>query len=186
MVPIRTRNRLLWVCLCLVWLAGCSEIDQSKTQAAYFVPPTLAVTATSLPIASTPFAAAPPRATSEVNCSNLLAYIKDITIPDGSMVSPGESIDKRWLVENQGTCNWNFLYSLRLTGGDPLGAKTEQSLVPAIADSQSIIRITFTAPEKAGKYRSAWQAYTPDARPFGDPIYIEVEVIARVIPTPLS
>jgi hypothetical protein len=185
-VPIRTRKTSVLAWLSLVLLAGCNVFKPGTAEAVYFVAPTLAVTTTPVPVATIPVSPATPLATSETNCSNLLAYINDLTIPDGSMFSPGESIDKRWLVENQGTCNWNFRYSLRLSGGEPMGSMTEQSLVPAIAGSQSVIRILFTAPDKPGKYRSAWQAYTPDAKPFGDPIFIEIEVITRVVPTSLS
>ena len=103
--------------------------------------------------------------------------MKDLTVADGSIFSPGEKIDKRWLVENQGTCNWDARYSLRFTGGQPMDAPAEQSLVPALAGSQVMVRIIFTAPAEPGKYRSAWQAYTPDSKPFGDPFFIEIEVL---------
>ena len=166
-------------------LAGCQSIKPVEQPPAYFIPPTAAVTPTQLPTATVEVNAAMPKPTEDAGCSNLLAYIKDLTIPDGSMFSPGESIDKRWLVENQGTCNWSSRYSLRLTGGDPMSASTEQSLYPALAGNQAVIRINFKAPAEGGKYRSSWQAYTPDSRAFGDPIFIEVQVIPRVAPSPL-
>jgi len=151
-----------------------------------FIPPSQEETATPiLDPTGTPDAPAVVL-TEDDNCSNLLAYIQDITIPDGAIFSPGEKIDKRWLVENQGTCNWNSRYTLRLSGGDPMGADTELSLIPALAGNQATIRILFTAPDEGGKHRSAWQAYTPDSKPFGDPIFIEIEVIPRVAPSPVS
>ncbi len=52
-----------------------------------------------------------------------------------------------------------------------MDAPTEQSLVPALAGSQAMMRIIFTAPAEPGKYRSAWQAIHPDAKSFGDPIF---------------
>jgi hypothetical protein len=39
-----------------------------------------------------------------------------------------------------------------------------------------VLRMVFTAPQEAGTYRSAWQAYDPDGGPFGDPFYIEIVV----------
>jgi hypothetical protein len=183
-VLIRIHNRLIPVLIIMVFSAGCNSQATGKEEAAYFVPPTIAVTSTPVPVA-TIAGAATPEATSESGCSNLLAYIKDITVADGSIFSPGESIDKRWLVENQGTCNWNIRYSLRHSGGDPMSAVTVQSLAPVLAGSQSVLRIMFTAPLEPGKYRSAWQAYTPDSKPFGDPIFVVIEVISRVIPSPL-
>lgn len=177
---------LLMAMLIAVALTGCQAIKPSETPPAYFIPPTAAATSAPEPSA-TPVSVITPvfKPTEDAGCSNLLAYIKDLSIPDGSMFSPGESIDKRWQVENQGTCNWNSRYSLRLTGGDPMGASTEQSLFPALAGNQAVIRINFIAPAEGGKYRSSWQAYSPDSKAFGDPIFIEIDVIPRVAPSPL-
>jgi hypothetical protein len=105
-----------------------------------------------------------------------LRYIEDVSIPDGSQVTSGESLDKRWNVENNGTCNWDKGYNLKLIAGPELGAPSEQALYPARSGSQATIRILFTAPTEPGVYRSAWQAYNPDGRPFGDPVFIEIQV----------
>lgn len=185
-VPIRTPDRLIPVLVILVLITGCTSVSSGKGDTAYFVPPTIAITPTAVPMATAVpvLTSAAPAATSEAGCSNLLAYLKDLTVADGTMFSPGESIDKRWLVENQGTCNWDYRYTLRHSGGDPFGAQSEQSLVPALAGSQSVIRIEFKAPNEPGKYRSSWQAYTPDSKPFGDPIFIVIEVISRTVPSP--
>jgi hypothetical protein len=140
-----------------------------------FLPPTLAVTAT--PIQFRTPESSPAVSLPKSDCTNTLAYIKDLTVADGAIFAPGEKIDKRWLIENQGTCNWDARYSLRFTGGQPMDAPAEQSLIPALAGSQAMVRIVFTAPAESGKYRSAWQAYTADAKPFGDPFFIEIEVL---------
>jgi len=79
-------------------------------------------------------------------------------------------------VENNGTCNWDERYSLRLVAGDTLGADQVQGLFPARAGSEAVIRIEFTAPQETGTQRSAWQAFGPDGRPFGDPFYLEILV----------
>ncbi len=109
-------------------------------------------------------------------CLDNLYYLEDLTIPDGSLVAPGSSLDKQWLVENSGTCNWDEHYRLRLVAGSALAAPSEQALYPARAGTQAVIRILFTAPAEPGTYRSAWQAYDPQGQPFGDPIFIEVVV----------
>jgi hypothetical protein len=182
---VKTKSFLPAVIL-LAGLTGCQAVILTETPPVYFIPPTAAVTPTAEPSATPAVVSTSiPRPTENAGCSNLLAYIKDLTIPDGSMFSPGESIDKRWQVENQGTCNWNSRYSLRLTGGDPMGAASEQSLFPALAGNQAVIRINFKAPAEGGKYRSSWQAYSPDSKAFGDPIFIEIDVIPRVAPSPL-
>jgi hypothetical protein len=105
-----------------------------------------------------------------------LLYISDMSIPDGTQVKPGEKLDKRWEVENNGTCNWDQTYQLKLVAGSEMGVPAEQSLYPARGGSKAVIRMVFTAPQDPGTYRSAWQAFDPNGSPFGDPFYIEVIV----------
>jgi hypothetical protein len=105
-----------------------------------------------------------------------LTYIQDITIPDGTTVTPGQTLDKRWRIQNSGTCNWDEHYRMKMVAGPGLGAPVEQALYPARSGSEAIIRILFTAPADTGTYRSAWQAYDPQGEPFGDPFFIEVIV----------
>jgi len=64
-------------------------------------------------------------------CTNNLTFLDDLTIPDNTFVAPGSSIDKQWLVQNTGTCNWDGTYRLKWIGGDTLGAAEEQALYPA-------------------------------------------------------
>jgi hypothetical protein len=109
-------------------------------------------------------------------CSNNLKFVQDVTIPDGTTVSVGATIDKQWLVDNSGTCNWDSTYRLKWIGGDPLGANQEQILYPARAGTQATIRIAFTAPATDGTYESAWQAYGPDGIAFGDLIFVKIVV----------
>ncbi len=115
-------------------------------------------------------------ATQPAKCVNRLTFISDVTVPDGTEVEPNASIDKRWEVENNGTCNWTSKYRLKLIAGPDLGVKPEQALVPNRAGTRGTIRLMFKAPSEAGTYRSAWQAYGPDDVPFGDPVYIEIVV----------
>src|SRR3990170_5174182 len=54
-----------------------------------------------------------PRSTPTPPCTPGLAFLDDLTIPDGSVVAPEERLDKRWQVENNGTCNWDSSYGLQ-------------------------------------------------------------------------
>lgn len=127
------------------------------------------------PASSTPESTITPTSTPEV-CTNNLTYIQDLTVPDGTVVQPGSSVEKEWLVSNSGTCNWDSSYRLKWVGGDSLGASTDQALYPARTGTQVTLRIVFTAPSAAGIYQSAWQAFAPDGSAFGDSVYIQIEV----------
>jgi hypothetical protein len=116
--------------------------------------------------------------TNPKDCTNDLSFINDVTIPDNTFITYGSNVDKQWLVQNSGTCNWNSSYRLRHLGGAGLGAAEEAMLYPARAGAQATIQIIFTAPYTDGVYESAWQAYDPDGNPFGQPIYIRITVAA--------
>jgi hypothetical protein len=109
-------------------------------------------------------------------CSDGLRFLADLTIPDGAPVAAGETIDKRWQVENNGTCNWDARYHVRLISGSGLGAPAEQALYPARSGARAVIRMLLIAPAEVGTFRSAWQAFNPRGEAFGDPFYVEILV----------
>jgi hypothetical protein len=162
------------ICLCCI-LTGCSG-----SQATFYLPPTSAVEQTptdgSAGLPETKAAQAQqPAPSATPDCANDLTYLMDLTIPDGSQVAPGSSLDKRWKVQNSGTCNWDERYQVKLVSGSDLGAQA-QPLYPARGGTEFIIQIIFTAPGEPGTYQSAWQAHDPQGNPFGDLFYIQVVV----------
>ena len=118
----------------------------------------------------------PPVPTSTPICSDNLMFISDVTIPDRTVVAPGSLLDKQWLVQNNGDCNWDTRYRLRLISGDSLGAVTEQALYPARAGTQATLRILFTAPQATGEFISEWQAFNANGIPFGESFFIKIQV----------
>ena len=118
----------------------------------------------------------PPLITPTPICMDNLTFVDDVTIPDFSIVTPGISLDKQWLVQNSGSCNWDSRYRLRLVGGNPLGASPEQALYPARAGMQAILEIQFSAPVEPGEYLSEWQAFDAKGIPFGDIFFVTVIV----------
>ncbi|MBN2149327.1 MAG: hypothetical protein JW726_18210 [Anaerolineales bacterium] len=172
-----------WLLFGLLCLAACKN-----SQATPFRPPTLVPRPTTLSTPEVTPSAIPTEQltatpTPPPSCTNNLGYIEDLTVPDGTVVQPGETLDKGWLVENSGTCNWNEGYRVRLVSGPDLGAPTEQALFPARSGTQAIIHILFSAPSAPGLYQSAWQAYDPQQNAFGDPFFIQI-VVGGPSPTP--
>lgn len=176
----------------LLWL-GLLAASACAPQATptLFIPPTAIpalLSAATLPAAATvpasptaPSTSTPVPAT-PTPCTNDLKFDQDITIPDGTTVLPGETVDKQWLVTNRGSCSWGPGYRLKLMAGEPMGAVTEQALYPALAGTQATLRMVFTAPQDAGSHQGAWQAVAPDGTTFGEAIYIQVNVQASVSP----
>jgi hypothetical protein len=173
---------LLLVILILCLLSACSPASTPTpflppTAQAPLIEPTFIIHPTQerLVIQSTPLPTIVPTVDPE-DCSNILMFVEDLTVPDNTITTFGLSIDKQWRVQNSGTCNWNSEYRLKHIGGAALGAPEEIALYPARAGIQVTIQILFTAPFTEGVYESAWQAVDADGSAFGDPIYIRVIV----------
>jgi hypothetical protein len=164
----------------LVSLGMMVACGRQPTTPDLFIPPTPASQATPLSIgASEPIPASPtepPPPTPTPPCSPDLTFLEDLTIPDGTIAAPGETLDKRWRVQNSGSCNWEFNYSVILIGGLDMGAPAEQALFPARSGTEVVIRMIFTAPTEPGTYSSAWQARDPTGNLFGDPFFIAIVV----------
>ena len=160
-------------------VAGCGATrfasPETRAGATPFVPPTLAALISTAPGFSIESEESQHPALIPT-CTPDLTFMDDLSIPDGTAAASGEKLDKRWQVENSGSCNWDEQFRIRLVAGSSLGADTEQALYPARSGTQAMIRIQFTAPQDPGTYRSAWQAHTASGEPFGDLFFIEFVV----------
>ena len=174
--------KTLRVCIPFLLLSACASAATSTpfrppTAQAPLIEPTFIIQPTQeiLVIESTPLPTVFPTV-NPADCTNNLTFLEDLTIPDNMFATFGLALDKQWLVENSGTCNWNATYRLRNIGGAALGAPEEIALYPARAGTQATLRILFTAPFTEGVYESAWQAIDANGNPFGDPIYVRIVV----------
>lgn len=168
---------LLFSLLFILSGAGCNLSPRRAAPGSQETPPFLPPTLQPTPIPATATPVITPTTLSEgKGCTDILAYLSDLTIPDGTEVASGDKLDKQWQVENKGTCNWGEGYELRLMSGSEMGAASTQTLVPARSGTRAVIRIVFTAPVEKGQYKSAWQAYNPEGQSFGDPFFIDITV----------
>jgi len=168
------RSVLLWIMALVFFLSACGTqrtrlTDEAAASYPTYQPPT-AVPAAPEPVES-------PQPSPAPVCVDGLLFVDDLTIPDGTIVSPGERLDKRWKVKNIGSCNWDVSYQIALIAGRVMKAPSQQALYPALSGTEVTIQMIFTAPRRAGTYRSAWQVFNADQQPFGDPFYIEIEVV---------
>ncbi|HEY6075081.1 MAG TPA: NBR1-Ig-like domain-containing protein [Anaerolineales bacterium] len=170
---------------CLLALAACSPAATAPP----FIPPaapplpseTSAPTPTQIPLPSVSASPSPPPSSpspppTTVACANDLTYLADLSVPDPSVIPAGGRIEKKWLVQNTGTCDWTRDYRLKLTSGDAFGALAEQALFPARAGTQAVLAVICTAPLEAGTYTSVWQAFSPDGTAFGQTVYMTIIV----------
>ena len=104
------------------------------------------------------------------------AFIFDITIPDGTVLSPGQSFTKIWHMRNSGTSTWGSGYQLVFVGGDQMGAPSAVSVPTTAPGSSADISVGMTAPSTQGTYQGNWRMRNAQGVFFGDTIWVRVLV----------
>lgn len=101
-------------------------------------------------------------------CINAAEFIKDISIPDNSMMSGGEKFIKTWQFKNIGTCTWTPDYSVIFIWGDRMGGESPKPLGQTVAPGQMVeISILLQAPKEPGGYQGSWIFVDPNGNQFG-------------------
>ena len=54
------------------------------------------------------------------------AFVRDVTIPDGTIVEPGRDFTKTWRLKNVGTCSWTTAYALVFVSWRPHAWRSER------------------------------------------------------------
>lgn len=136
-------------------------VQAQLEEATPFSPPTLPPaqptnTAISFPTAVP--ATLPPAVSATPVCDQA-HFIKDVTIPDGTLIAPGSTFKKTWRLKNTGNCTWSG-YILVFDHGDSMNPVVET--IPTVTPNQEVdVSVTFTAPTEFKSYKSYWRIRTP-------------------------
>ena len=113
-----------------------------------------------------------------------MAYVSDVTIPDNTPVTPGQTFTKTWKVVNNGSCAWEAGFKFAFVSGDAMGGVTYT--LPSAVPVNGIVEISvaMTAPtNKTGAVRGDWRMSTASGQFFGEQIYVIVVVGGTSTPT---
>jgi hypothetical protein len=91
-----------------------------------------------------------------VGCNNLY-FIRDVTIPAGTVLQKNQDFTKTWKVQNNGTCDWLYQYSIVLLSGDAYGGKSTKIQRLVKVNGWTELSVSMTAPSKPGTYTSYWR-----------------------------
>jgi hypothetical protein len=101
----------------------------------------------------------------------------DVTIPDGTVLTPGQDFVKTWKIKNTGICSWGDGYGLIYAGYADKMSGEPVPLGTLVEVGQEIdVSVNFKAPTAVGEYTSAWQMANPKGIPFGKAIFVKVVV----------
>jgi next-to-BRCA1 protein 1 len=110
-----------------------------------------------------------------VGCNNL-AFIRDVSYPSGTVVSPGENFNKTWKVMNNGTCDWLYQYSLEfLSANYPEGGSVKLGRVVTVNDWAEI-SVNIDARKNPGTYTSYWRMSDGAGHMFGATLMVSYVV----------
>lgn len=91
----------------------------------------------------------------------------DVTIIDGTQMTPGQEFVKTWKIKNTGTCAWGEGYGLIYLYGEKMNGQPVPLSIVVQPGEEVEVTVNLKAPEKIGNYISAWQMSAPNGVPFG-------------------
>lgn len=148
------------------------------------VPPTVTLpallTATPASATSTPAPAPCDRA----------QFVADVTIPDGTEITAGQTFVKTWRLMNNGTCTWTTNYSLVFDNGEAMNGPVSIPLTASVAPGQMIdLSVQMKAPDAPGEYRGDWRLRNASNAKFGvgtnaeSSFYVLIKVVGSATAT---
>ena len=100
-----------------------------------------------------------PAPTSSV-CTDLAAFVSDVTIPDNTVIAANTAFTKTWRLKNTGTCTWDSNYLVAYISGATMSQQPGYWIVQqgqTVAPGQTVdVSVGMTAPTDNGSYASYW------------------------------
>ena len=116
-------------------------------------------------------------------CDNSV-WAADVTIPDNTVMTPGQAFTKTWSIKNTGTCDWTTSYKLVFVSGNAMsGAST--ALTAAVESGHADnVSVAMVAPLAKGTYTGFWIMQNAAGKTFGSSVYVTIVVSTNATATP--
>ena len=130
--------------------------------------------------------------TPELACDQASAgHPFDVTIPDGTVMSPGESFSKTWRLVNAGSCTWTRQYAVTFFSSNSMNALQTNFLLQEVKPGDVIdVTVNMEAPKSPGVYQGNWMLSNAQGELFGigpngdAPFWVKIEVVPSITETP--
>lgn len=191
MRKITARPLLLFsTSLILILALACSpSASPTPPQPASPTPALPTLTASPAVPSETPSPLPPPTPTPQIGCTNKAIFLADVTIPDDTVLQPGEPFVKTWRLKNVGTCTWNSTYHLVFVRGDAMNAPISFPLSETRPGEIIEISLSLLAPRDNGRFTGVFQLRDPQDKiiPVGteETIWVSIvigSILANVTP----
>lgn len=165
--------------------AQLTQILDTTTEVPPTTPAPPVIATTPAPPSNTPTNTVIPSMTPTVKACDKATFIKDVSIPDGTELEPGEDFTKTWRLRNDGSCTWTSSYSLVFDSGDSMDGPASQQLTSGtVAPGETAdISVDLTAPNNPGTFKGDWKLRNNSGVVFGigssgnTAFFVEIEVV---------
>jgi next-to-BRCA1 protein 1 len=108
-----------------------------------------------------------------------------VTVPDGTVLMPGETFEKIWRISSSGCAPWPVGTRWVFVAGDRMGTPGAVAVADTPVGGAADVAVLMVAPDTPGTYRGYWQMQTPDGEFFGERVYVQV-VVSEPTPIPTA
>lgn len=126
-------------------------------------------------------------------CTNKVAFISDVTIPDDTNIPAGDDFEKVWRLRNDGTCTWTTEYDVVFQSGNSMGGPAASPLAGSVSPGAQVdIEVELTAPNSNGTHRGNWMLRDDKDVLFGlgpaadKPFFVQIVVGPTATPEPAT
>jgi hypothetical protein len=110
-------------------------------------------------------------------------FIADVTVPDGTVMLPGQTFTKTWSLKNVGQCTWTTAYQMVFVSGSQMSGPNSLLFSQSVPPGQTWkFSVNLVAPTAAGSYRGYWMFKNANGQPFGigaqanQPWWVDIKV----------
>jgi len=136
--------------------------------------PTLAPTETLTPEPTIP---PTPAGTPTLSTCDDAVFVADVSVPDGTQLTPGQEFIKTWKVRNTGSCTWTAGYVLVWSYGDNRMNGQSTALPNDVPPNTEVdISINLQAPTTPGTYNGYWILRNNNGFTFGQRLSVIIVV----------
>lgn len=201
-MPYKAKYSLFAIVTCLALLSSACGTSEANTEAQIATavaqtveaqkpestPTSATIDATSTPLVLPPKTQTatvaprptfPPASGGDQEC--MKASLVGETVPDGTILKPGEQFTKTWKIQNDSTCTWSTSYKIVFWDGDVMGGGYVYNFPQQALPGDTVdVPLVLTAPSTDGTHKSSWKLQTPGGSTFGvgadSPFWAEIVV----------
>jgi hypothetical protein len=165
--------------------AAAETVSAQLTQLS-LVSPTLPPTNTPAPppATNTPTPPPPPPPTATPGCTDESQFVSDVSIPDNTLMTPGQNLTKTWRLRNSGSCNWTTSYDAVFTDGNAMGGAASIPLTASVPPNSTVdISVSMSAPSNNGTFRATYRLRNANDVLFGTLFYVQIVIGPTPTPT---